>query len=570
MKTESSRHKFIYYVSIQHMTYVNFFKKPNFLINPKNPNTKYLKHSTLVFAENNTMRTTRPSFLLLISAAIFTWLFYDRSLGVNLLIYEISILLYLGYEGAIQLKNQRHLIGLLAVVLSCAMTILHHSTLSYVIHFLICFLYVGALSSPEIRSLPYIWANSISSFFITPGYLPGVLFNKKNEQNKKRSGLWRILKLFIIPMLIIIVFIMIYSGSNPEFGAFFTWLSYWIENLLENILRYIEPYALGVFLFGLLISGFILIRRKDIWAVTKDANGNDELLRKRKNTNRKFKFLGLLNEYRSSVFLFVSLNALLLLLNIMDINHVWFNFKWEGQYLKEYVHQGTYLLIISILISIVLVLFYFRRNLNFYSKNKLLKQLTYVWLVQNAFLVVSVGLRNWYYISYYALAYKRIAVVFFLLLVLLALYTVFMKVKTVRSTYYLVRTNTYALMFILLIASCFNWDRIIAQYNFSKADRSFVHLNYLATLSDTALPYLDHPLETLKEMDNQQIQKFNPYSSMGSSGSFSLYRNLYMTPQDYVDVIQSRKESFKKKWEAKNWLEWNYAEHNAYHELSKN
>jgi hypothetical protein len=512
----------------------------------------------------------RISITLLLSAILFTFLFYDQALGLNLMIYEISILLYLGYEGAIQFKNRKHLIGLLAVVLSCAMTIIHHSTLSFVIHFLIGFLYVGSLSSPEIRSIPYVWANSISSFFITPGYLPGVLFNKKETEVRKKSGTWKMVKFLIIPMLIIIVFIMIYSGSNPEFGAFFSWLSDWIGKTLENILKYIEPYALGVFVFGILIGGFILIRRKDQWASTKDELSSDELKRRKKTTqNRRFKPLALLNEYRSAVFLFVSLNALLLLLNVMDINHVWINFKWEGQYLKEYVHQGTYLLIVSILISISLVLFYFRGNMNFLSKNKFLRKLTYVWILQNAFLAISVGLRNWYYISYYALAYKRIAVVFFLLLTLFALFTVYLKVKNVRSPYYLIRTNSFALMLILLLSSFFNWDRIIAKYNFSKAEKSFVHLNYLATLSDTALPYLDHPIEEVKEMDSDQMKSFNPYSSIGSSSSFSLYRNLYMSPEDYIEVINSRKKEFIQRWKKKSWLEWNVAEQKAFDELVK-
>ena len=52
----------------------------------------------------------RISITLLLSAILFTFLFYDQALGLNLMIYEISILLYLGYEGAIQFKNRKHLI----------------------------------------------------------------------------------------------------------------------------------------------------------------------------------------------------------------------------------------------------------------------------------------------------------------------------------------------------------------------------------------------------------------------------------------------------------------------------
>src|SRR5690606_12977260 len=106
-------------------------------------------------------------------------------------------------------------------------------------------------------------------------------------------------------------------------------------------------------------------------------------------------------EYRSAVLLFFGLNGLLAFLNFMDIYWVWFNFKWEGQFLKDFVHQGTYMLILSIVISIGLVIYYFRRNLNFFQRNRRLKYLTYLWLGQNALLAVSVFIRNGYYISYY-------------------------------------------------------------------------------------------------------------------------------------------------------------------------
>ena len=70
----------------------------------------------------------------------------------------------------------------------------------------------------------------------------------------------------------------------------------------------------------------------------------------------------------------------------MDINHVWLNFQWDGQFLKEFVHDGTYILIINIIISILLVLYFFKANLNFFKKNKILKTLTYIWVGQNFFL----------------------------------------------------------------------------------------------------------------------------------------------------------------------------------------
>jgi hypothetical protein len=233
---------------------------------------------------------------------------------------------------------------------------------------------------------------------------------------------------------------------------------------------------------------------------------------------------------------------------------VWFNFSWEGQYLKQFVHEGTYLLILSILISIAIVLYYFRGNLNFYHGNKFLKRLCYLWILQNGILIISVAIRNFWYIQHFALAYKRIGVFIFLVLTLYGLYTVYKKVRHHKSAFYLYRSNAHSVFLILAVASLFNWDSIIAKYNFSHYQHSFVHLNFLATLPDKSLPYTVKPLGELRTINKIQKEKFS-------------FDEAYMTPEDYYEKINIRKEEFREAWEAKSILSWNLAEYLAYRKL---
>jgi hypothetical protein len=519
------------------------------------------------------MKTLKAGWLVFASAVLFTLLFYKQALGINLLIYESLVLAWLFFERAIQIKNNLHLLGFSSVVLTVIFTVLHHSTLSFFVNFLSFFIFVGSLAAPEIRSIPYAVMNSFSTFVISQGLFPKEI-SFKSKRTSRFSFKFRRLRIFLLPLVIILVFISIYSASNPKFGAYFSWFFDQLGQFFITILDYLEINAIIVLILGIMFGSFFFIRRKNQNAIDRDAAHSDQLFRKKERKKTVFRLLSLVNEYRAAVFLFISLNALLLFLNIMDISYVWFNFKWEGQYLKDFVHQGTYLLLVSILVSMILVLYFFRKNLNFYQKNSLLKKLSYVWIFQNAILVFSVGIRNWYYIQYYALAYKRIAIVFFLLLCLFALFTVFLKISKVRSAYFMIRTNFNALMIVLVISSAFNWDRIIAQYNFSKSNSSFVHLNYLATLADSALPYLDHPLEKVRTMDQRQMERFSKGGSFGSSdesslsGSFSYYKRVYLDPLEYVNTINYRKAVFKQKWEAKSWLGWNLAEAEAYHLLT--
>ncbi|MCX6249457.1 MAG: DUF4173 domain-containing protein [Bacteroidetes bacterium] len=267
-----------------------------------------------------------------------------------------------------------------------------------------------------------------------------------------------------------------------------------------------------------------------------------------------FGFNALKNEYKAGVFLLLILNLILLILNLIDISWVWFNFNWEGQYLKQFVHEGTYLLIISILISIILVLYYFRGNLNYYPNNRLLKYLSYIWLGQNGILTVSVAIRNFWYIHYFALAYKRIGVIIFLILTIYGLYTVFIKVMQKKSSFYLFKSNAYGFFLILIVSSLINWDNFIAAYNFKNSDKSFLHLDFLATLPDKSLPYMDKTLSKLYKIDSIQKEKFR-------------FEEKYMTPEEFYQIINIRKIQFKQKWEAKNFLSWNLPEYLAYRKL---
>lgn len=140
------------------------------------------------------------------------------------------------------------------------------------------------------------------------------------------------------------------------------------------------------------------------------------------------KALNLRKEYLVAVFGLV--NTLLLVVNATDVRWLWFGFEpAPGFDLAQFVHEGTYVLIFSILLVVGIVLWFFRRNLNFYAPGlRVLRWGATVWVLQNGVLAVSVGLRNYYYILNSGIAHKRIGVCFFLLLPFFGLATVLLKI----------------------------------------------------------------------------------------------------------------------------------------------
>jgi hypothetical protein len=260
--------------------------------------------------------------------------------------------------------------------------------------------------------------------------------------------------------------------------------------------------------------------------------------------------IALKNERQAALLLVISVNVLLLVVNAIDVQWLWFNFDpRQAGNLTKLVHEGTYMLILSILLSMGILIYYFRSNQNFYPKNGLLKGAAYLWLVQNAVLSVSVLIRCGYYISEYGLAYKRMGVIIFLGLVFFGLFTLYRKISGQKSFYYLLRTNAWAAYGMLIGLSLVNWDVLIVSHNL---DPRHVHsgildTRFLLTRSDKTLPLLDAQREKLK----------------GSSG-FNYYGDSSSEPLDNIEHLDRRIADFLRTYESHTWLSWNYTDYRTY------
>ena len=500
------------------------------------------------------MNNTRNLVTIFSGAGLFTLLFYHESTSLNLLIFEIIFAAWLMFTR--QLQSSSHIMKLFgaATLITGFAVVFTYSAFAFIMNFISLFLFVGALIYPQVKS-------SVSSFTLSliSAFRSQVDFAKRLSYSRIfgisfGKQIWR-LRIFILPAFVIILFAFMYRVSNPVFDSVFHELDRFIGDKLAYIFNNFKIDLIGTYAFGLILCNFLVIRFPDKDTIEQDHNSDESMKRERSGKFRRFSFNGLKSEYSASIFLLFMLNMLLLVLNVIDIKTVWLNFEWQGQYLKQFVHTGTYFLIISILMSIGIVLYFFRGNLNYYSRNRYLKILSYTWLAQNAVLCISVAIRNFWYIHYYSLAYKRIGVVIFLILTLYGLYTVYRKVRFKKSVFYLFRTNSLFIFIVLAFTSLINWDSAIARFNFERAGKGFVHLDFLVTLSDKSLHILDRPMEELSEIERSQAKKFPDDVK-------------YMSPKIYHQKISERKSEFMNEWEKKSILSWNYPEQVTYNRLT--
>ena len=313
----------------------------------------------------------------------------------------------------------------------------------------------------------------------------------------------RYLQLTLVPLFLFGCFYGLYATANARFAqlssGFWNGLFDWLGGVFNGV-------DLLYFLLGLIVTGAALYHiawpKLDEWIATVS-----EVLQRHRNGGKRRRYFhtlpALKREYRSGVVLFVLVNVLLFFVNLTDLLYVWGPQEAMTAYeTKQYVHEGTYLLIASILLAAGIVLYFFRGNLNFYQNNNLLKRLTYAWIAQNALLTASVAARNYHYIHEYGLAFKRIGVIVFLLSTLTGLFWLFRKVQLRRSAYYLWHRNTWSVFFILFLTATVNWSRLITTYNltFHETDRTdwtFLLRDLPASNSSLLLAHLEaHPMDT--------------------------------------------------------------------------
>ncbi|MCI4668145.1 MAG: DUF4173 domain-containing protein [Bacteroidia bacterium] len=469
--------------------------------------------------------------ITLFATMMFDALFWNELIGVNLLLFTLLLMgigLYLNPKA---LKSTHTLLIAIGTLVSGAMVVYHNSGTAKIVHILSALIFMVMCQYLQFRSLAHAFGQLLSNLGNSLGtFWENLSLNWVKSKNLKKLS--SILKLSFIPIFFLIIFFGIFRLANPKFmeatNQLWTNITNWFIGF--SILR------ICLLLLGLVIAVISILPNSKSGFYDKDASAKDQLFRKRIKHGFRFSMVDLKKEYMTGLLLVALVNVMLFFNNVLDIQWLWFNFELPagGSY-KQLVHEGTYLLILSILLSMGIMLYFYRGNQNFYKKGKLLKYFTYTWILQNLILVISVGIRNYHYIANQGLAYKRIGVIFFLLLVVVGLLSLFMKIRDKMSSFYLLRVNSWAVYGLGIFLCLVSWDVFIAKYNFAHYHETG-HLTL--KLSAKTLPIM--------------------------------YSNMDLVSKHYEDNVYFYSTRFRRKerfyqevWPKQSWKSWNYADAKA-------
>lgn len=504
---------------------------------------------------------------ILIGGLTFNFVFWGEELALNLVLFSTFTLVALLALDSGLVQNRKWLLAVLIHALTCVEVVYNNMPFSILAYYATFFVMLAFAHLSQVKTMMVAGGSAIFQLLAAPISIFQTLMNVKIA-GVSLQPIFKIFKFWILPLLLLIIFSALYANANETFGGYFSTLSDALQKLGKFISEHLfVDFTLGRLIFffiGIFFSAGILLKLKYNAIAEIDAQGKDELVRNRRNVrNKPFvkeliwtftgslldKKLALKTENTIGVICFASLNVLLFLLNSTEISEIFTstikNFATE-------LHEGTGILIFSIILALIVILFFFNGNLNFYSRNKNIKNLAIVWIAQNAILVLMVLHKDWAYVSALGLTEKRIGVFIFALICSIGLVSVFIKVKDKKSLYYLMKVNSFAWLAILVMSGFFHWEKLIFDFNFN--NRHKVPLDYHHTTSLS-----NHVLISMYENRGMLAEALKDNRIAGIRANISIEPNLYVKQE-----LQYRIDKFMVEHEKLSYLSWNYDDWRTY------
>lgn len=457
-------------------------------------------------------------YLLLSATGAYSFLFYQQNAGINFLIFNMLLLAILVIKNKKLLTYNKWIWSAVLCVLSSVAVFVHSSALS-IIGNIFSLLLLSAVSFNVVTSSLFSFAFSCYSVLSCVVYIIIDSIKRlqpKTEGENSKKG-YKTLATIIVLVLSVLFFSM-YKNSNPLFAENTKWIN------LDFI---------SVAWVFFTIAGFILmyafLYHRTIKPIENWENKlplTNSSFEQNEQTIKQFE-----TERYAGMLLFILLNAMLLVLNIGDIQTLYFNGGLpKGVTHSDFVHSGVGVIILSIVIATSLMMFLYRKEFATVKNNKVLSAFVYLWIFQNVVMLSSTAFRNQIYIHDYNFTYKRIGVYVWLVLAVFGLLIMFWKIYKKQSNWYLIRTNVAVWFTVLVLSGLVNWDKLITNYNIQNKPLAQVDFYYLFSLSDANIPEL---IAITKKPE------FNLFNAKLKNYTSSFYRERYYS-ETYTQLLNQK------------------------------
>lgn len=406
------------------------------------------------------------NWISLLLSVVYTILFFETKNGVNTIIfYSVALVILFGHNKSLLKQTSFLFYASVAFITSFALLLRDTDLANNANTFAMYCMLLSSTQAP--RSLLFYFLQLAQSFITKPVL---AFWRLIKGEVKLPSAKWSVTVTYFAVAVVIILFIYLYQQANPLFEKYtelinFSWFT--VERFIYT--------CIGFYMF----TNILIVRN------SKRLNSVEAYLDKRhviqSPTDTK--------NIKALSFLLFVMNALLLLVNVLDLRFLYFGAPLpNGLAHKLFVHNGVRHLFFSIVLGISVIIYCEYLQLFSTEKSKLFKTLTILWLSQNLIMVLSTAYRNQLYILEAHLTYLRILVFFWLLLSIVLLLSTYLKLKYKYAIGKQIQMNLIAATSFFCCCSVVDWDGFISRYNIAHTT-NFATLDkgYLLSLSASNL-----------------------------------------------------------------------------------
>ena len=397
--------------------------------------------------------------LILLTTFLFVTLFYNENMGLNLGILGIVYALLTLINTPQRNKTRLFFILFSTTILSSAAFVWYGDFPSFLALISSLILLSFRSKSRKLKTLfilPIVVTNCFTflcRFFNFDKWLP--------ERNS--SGTWqKLLAIILIPAFFVFIFFVVYTYGSDQFANLFTNIS-WDINFWQLFCLSVLGFFLAFNYWNFVVERLIY---KQHSILDNDFNDVEKILKP------TYSDLGLDAERMSGVVTFLLLNILLVFFIVSYNYEQFYETPKTPVQLSEETHERVGAVILSIIMVILVIMFYFKSAFNFDPKAKLMQLLAKVWIVLNTVLLFSAMMKNTEYIVNYGLTYKRLGVYAFLILATIGLVVTFVKIHKKKTNAFLFNTMFCFFYAAVLVISLVNWGGIVTRENIKRKDFS--------------------------------------------------------------------------------------------------
>jgi len=436
--------------------------------------------------------------LIFITVLAVIILFYKEYIALNLGIFGIflSILTYIQTKP--EFKSRTFLTLFVTSIFSSLAFAWFGDAISFAAVFVSLFLLRFKGTYPKLKPFLYIEVLLLNLFTFL-----GRVFNIEQWYEKPKEGKSfgkKLITFILIPAFFVTIFFFIYAFVSDHFANLFRDSELEFQPLTFIVLAIIGFY-IGFIFWNFGVERFIFKQNRFL---------NDDFSGLVKIQRPTFSFLDIDSERTSGLISFSALNVLLLVFIATYNYEQFFEATESADGLSAETHERVNAVIMSIIMAILVILFYFKKGFNFDDKAKSLKISAKIWIVLNAVLVISASLKNSEYIINYGLTYKRLGVYAFLAIALIGLIFTFIKIQKKKTNAFLFNKMFWACYGLILVCSYVNWGWIITSNNIKRKD--FAENYHLVSINYNEQILLDYAEKTKNsEMKNQLKERIESY-----------------------------------------------------------